>query len=155
MSILTNDPQAPLQFNGEMPVASRYTFGLAGERFFRTIKDEARILGTHCARCKITYVPPTAFCERCLSECDEWIDVGTVGEIHSFTLLHLDQDGSTLNHPELIAFIRLADGGLIHKIGEISPSEVYIGMKVQAVFRPPHERSGSITDIQYFRPIST
>jgi uncharacterized OB-fold protein len=136
-----------------MPVTSRYTFGLAGERFFRAIKEEGRILGTRCHRCQRTYVPATMFCERCLAELDEWVDVGTVGVVHTYTLLHVRPDGTCRETPEVVAFIRLGDGGLLHRLGEVEPDAVAIGMRVQAVFKSAPEREGSILDIVCFRPL--
>lgn len=153
MSLLERDPQAPSQMLGKLPVTNRYTYGLAGERFFRAIKDEGKIYGTYCPRCKHTYVPAMAFCERCLEELNEWIDVGTVGEVHTFTLLSVNYDGSFREMPEIVVFVRLGDGGLIHRLEAIAPEEVQIGMRVQAVFKPKNERVGSILDILYFKPV--
>jgi hypothetical protein len=153
MSLLERDPNAPAVWRDEMPVTSRYTVGLAGERFFRAIKDEGRILGTRCPRCDRTYVPAVQFCERCLGELEEWVDVGTVGEVHTYTLLYENLDGSRRDEPELVAFVRLGDGGLVHRLGEVAPEEVHIGMQVEAVFKPQAEREGSILDILYFRPV--
>jgi hypothetical protein len=64
-------------------------------------------------------------------------------------------DGSPLEKPRLMAFIEIgeADGGLVHDLGEVTPEEVFIGMPVEAVFKPAPERTGSITDILYFKPI--
>jgi uncharacterized OB-fold protein len=139
---------------GNLPVTSRYTFGLAGERFFREIKENGRILGTRCPQCEITYVPAAAFCERCLSELEDWVDVGTSGEVHTFTLLYEDYDGSRRETPEIVAFIKLGDGGLIHRLGEVDPHDIAIGMKVEAVFKAKKERKGSILDIAFFKPVS-
>lgn len=152
MTLLERDPKAPGAWLGNMPVTSRYTFGLAGERFFRTIKEEGRILGTRCGHCERTYVPATIFCERCLSKLDEWVDVGTSGEVHSYTLLYEDRDGTRREVPEIVAFVRLGDGGLVHRLGEVEPETVSIGMRVQAVFKPAAEREGSILDIVHFQP---
>jgi hypothetical protein len=41
----------------------------------------------------------------------------------------------------------------MHKLGEVEPDEVKIGMRVQAVWKPEGDREGSITDILYFKPI--
>ncbi len=153
MTLLERYPDAPSARLGCMPVTSRYTFGLAGERFFRAIKEEGLILGTRCHRCQRTYVPATIFCERCLAELEEWVDVGTVGEVHTYTLLHVNLDGTFCETPEVVAFIRLGDGGLVHRLGEVEPGAVAIGMPVQAVFKPAPEREGSILDIVYFRPL--
>lgn len=153
MTLLERDPKSPQAWVGDLPVTSRYTFGLAGERFFRAIKDEGRILGARCPQCERTYVPATIFCERCLGELDEWVDVGTTGEVHTFTLLYENYDGSPRETPELIAFVRLGDGGLVHRLGEVDLEDVEIGMRVEAVFKATEEREGSILDIAYFRPV--
>ena len=153
MSLLKRDPQAPPAWRGDLPVSSRYTFGLAGERFFRALKDEGVIYGSHCPRCEVTYVPARIFCERCMAELDDWRDVGTRGEVHTFTLLFVDLDGGLMDEPELVAFVRIEDGGFVHRLGEVDPEEVYIGMPVEAVLKPKEEREGSITDLAYFKPV--
>jgi uncharacterized OB-fold protein len=153
MTLLERDKNAPTAWYGNLPVTSRYTFGIAGERFFRAIKEEGKILGTHCPKCERTYVPATLFCERCLGKLDEWVDVGTVGEVHTFTLLHQKYDGSRKEVPEMIAFVALGDGGIIHRLGGIPCEDIEIGMKVEAVFKAPEDREGSILDIVYFKPV--
>jgi uncharacterized OB-fold protein len=153
MTLLNRDPNAPKAWYGELPVTNRYTYGLAGEKFFRTLKDEGRILGTHCHHCDQTYVPAAIFCERCLAKLDDWVDVGISGEVNTFTLLYANLDGSPREKPEVIAFVRFGDGGLIHRLGEINPDQVEIGMMVQAVLKPKSERVGSILDIDYFKPV--
>jgi uncharacterized OB-fold protein len=152
MTLLQRDPNAPVSWAGELPVTNRYTYGLAGEKFFRTLKDEGKILGTYCPHCDHTYVPAAAFCERCLGKLDEWVDVGTIGDIVTYTVLNVALDGSPLEKPEIIAFIRFGDGGLIHHLGEIDPEQVEIGLLVQAVLLPASKRTGSILDIKYFKP---
>lgn len=153
MSLLLRDNQAPEKWFDEFPVTNRYTYGIAGEKFYRAIKESGQLLGTHCPNCRLTYVPATIFCQRCFSELVNWIDVGTTGELHTFTLLYKNLDGSINNAPIAIGFIKIADGGLIHLIGEIKPEEISIGIQLQAKFRPKKDRIGAITDIQYFRPI--
>jgi uncharacterized OB-fold protein len=41
----------------------------------------------------------------------------------------------------------------MHKLGEIEPADVTIGMRVKAVWKPADQREGSITDIMYFKPL--
>jgi uncharacterized OB-fold protein len=154
MTLLERDPNAPITWSDNLPVTSRYTYGLAGERFFRAIKDEGRIYGTRCQKCERTYVPATSFCERCLSELDEWVEVGTSGEVYTFTVNYTASDGSAIDKPELIAFVKIADGGIVHKLEEVEPDEVSIGLPVEAVLLPKDKRLGSILDIKYFRPIT-
>ena len=142
-------------WRGDIPIASRYTAGIAGERFFRAIKEEGRFLGTHCEACDLIYVPATMFCERCFAELDEWIEVPNRGTIFTYTVLHRDLDDKRLDPPVILAYVKLdgSDGGLVHYIGETEKNLLYIGMEVEAVFKDTAEREGSILDIRYFRPV--
>jgi uncharacterized OB-fold protein len=152
MSLLERNPQAPRAWHGELPIVSRYTAGLAGERFFRALKDEGKLLASRCEGCDVTYVPARQFCERCMDELTQWFDAGLRGEVHTFTLLHLNLDGSEKEEPDLVAFISIGDGGIVHKLGEVAPEEVEIGMTVEAKLKSKAKREGSILDIEYFKP---
>lgn len=152
MSLLHSDPEARRAYPGHLPVTNRYTAGVATERFLRALKDKGQVLGAHCPACEVTYVPARLFCERCLAELTDWRDVGTRGEVHTYTLLDRRLDGALLEEPELVVFVKLEDGGLVHRLGEIDPDNVEIGMRVEAVLKPAAERQGSILDIRYFRP---
>lgn len=153
MTLQDRNPNAPLAWQGDLPVTNRYTYGLAGEKFFRALKEDGKILGTHCSHCQRTYVPAAAFCERCFHELDDWIEIDPVGEVESYTILSVDESGSPLKDPAIVAFIRFEDGGIIHHLAEIDIKEIYFGMPVEAVFKPPEERQGSILDILYFKPV--
>ena len=144
-----------IAWRGDIPITSRYTAGIAGERFFRKIEEEARILGTRCEACDLTYVPPTMFCERCFAELDEWVEVESRGKVFTYTVLHRDLDDKPLDPPTILAYVKLegSDGGLVHYLDEIDPESVYIDMPVEAVFKDAAEREGSILDIEYFRPV--
>jgi uncharacterized OB-fold protein len=145
-----------IAWRGDIPITSRYTAGIAGERFFREIKDHARILGTRCEACGLTYVPATMFCERCFAELEEWVEVPSRGRVFTYTVLYRDLDGERLDPPAILAYVKLegVDGGLVHYIGETEKNLVHIGLEVEAVFKEAEERVGSILDILHFRPIS-
>jgi uncharacterized OB-fold protein len=153
MSLLERNPQPSPAWRGNLPIRSRYSAGLAGEKFFRVLKEEGTILGSRCDSCDLTYVPGRQFCERCLDELTEWTDMGIQGDIHSFTLLYLDLDGSVREEPEIIAFIRFGDGGIIHRIADVNVETLEIGTTVEAVLKEKAEREGSILDIQHFKPV--
>lgn len=154
MTLLERDPNAPPAWRDEMQVTNRYTFGVAGERFFQAIKNEGKIYGTRCNNCEKTYVPAALFCERCLDQLDEWVDVGIIGEIVTFSYLYVNYDGSHRTDPELVAFIRLGDGGIIHRLASPESQDIEIGMKAQAIFKSKAEREGSILDIKHFELVT-
>lgn len=139
----------------KIPVNYIYTAGIAGEKFFREIKDNARIVGIKCDKCEVTYVPPKIYCERCFNRLENYIDVGTKGTVHTFTICYENVDGTKKEEPTIIAMVKIdgTDGGLIHWLGEVHPKEVKIGMSVEAIFKAKEEREGSILDIKYFKPI--
>ena len=141
-------------WRGNIPIQSRYTAGIAGERFFREIQDHARILGTRCHVCGLTYVPATMFCERCFSELDDWVKVPSRGRVFTYTVLYRDLDGEPLAEPAVLAYVKLdgCDGGLVHYLGNVQAEEVFIGLEVEAVFKDVADRQGSILDVKYFQP---
>jgi len=60
-----------------------------------------------------------------------------------------------LAEPEIMALIQLdgADSVLAHRLSEVDPDDLRIGMRVRAVFKPKKEREGSILDIMHFEPV--
>lgn len=138
-----------------IPLESEYTVGIAGEKFFRAIKDRGVIMGTVCPVCELTYVPPSMYCERCFTELEEWVEVSAKGTVYTYTILTRSLDDQPLDEPEVLAFVELegAHGGLVHRLGEANLKDVEIGMEVEIVFKPQQEREGSILDIAYFKPI--
>jgi len=142
-------------WRGEIPVSFAYTMGVAGERFFRELRDNARLLGSRCDACNYTYLPPRLYCERCFAALERWLEVGPRGTVEAVTAAHLDLEGRPLAQPIVLALIRLdgADGLLVHKLGGAKAAEVSIGQRVEPVFQPRRRRQGSILDIRYFRPL--
>src|SRR5512132_2401410 len=140
----------------DTPLDARYAWdpGDAVSAFLDGLRD-GRILATTCASCGRTLVPPRAFCERCFRPTDAWMELAATGTVETFSICHVTWDMRPLDEPELPAVIRIdgsSDGGFLHKLGEVAPDDVRIGMAVEAVWKPMDDRSGSILDIAYFRP---
>jgi len=97
------------------------------------------------------------FCEWCFRPTDEWVYVRDTGTVLTFSASYLGPAAERLEEPIIIAVIQL-DGaspgvGILHRLGEVKQEEVRVGMRVKAVWKPPEEREGAITDILYFRPL--
>lgn len=141
-------------WQGQIPMSYVYTVGRAGEKFFRGIM-EGKLFGARCDSCKITYLPPRIYCERCFARLeDHYREVGMKGTVHTFTRCFEAYDGTRKDPPSILAMVRIegTEGGLVHWLGEVDFERVSIGMAVEAVLKPPHERQGSILDIKYFKP---
>lgn len=134
-----------------------YSTGLAGERFFTALRDDGKLLGARCAQCNITYVPPRIYCEHCFAELNEksYTDVGKRGCVQAFTAAHYDKSGNQLEPPESFALISFGPctTPLLHRLGEVEPEKICVGLEVEAVLKPKKDREGKITDILYFKPV--
>ena len=139
-------------WRGNMPVENLYTVGIAGERFFRMLKDKGKLVGTRCPSCGKTYVPARMYCEPCFERRTEEVALPLTGEVTTFTVCRRDLDERPIAEPQVIAHIRIdgAEGGLVHWIAA-APEAVRIGMRVEAVLAK--KRVGALTDIEHFRPV--
>ncbi|MBI2236966.1 MAG: Zn-ribbon domain-containing OB-fold protein [Actinobacteria bacterium] len=139
----------------EHNVDARYAWdtGVAISRFLAGLKD-GRILGRECRGCERVLVPPRMFCERCFRSTDRWVEVEDGGTVNTFSVCYVSWDMRPLDVPEIPAVIGIegSDGGFMHRLGEVDPEDVRIGMAVEAVWKTAEERTGSILDIAYFRP---
>lgn len=136
---------------GDQGVWHQYTCGVAGEKFFRGLKD-GRLLAAACPECGRRFLPPQMFCAECFRRTEEWVEVKPPGVVQSFTILHRDLEDAPLAEPQVVALISFpgACGGIIHLLGEVSRDELCIGLLVEPVFA--EERRGAWQDIRHFRP---
>jgi uncharacterized OB-fold protein len=140
----------------EPEVQYAWSLGPANSRFLQELK-RGRIIGRKCNHCKRVIVPPRMFCEYCYKPTTEWIYLKDTGTIETFSISYLDPNAQRIKEPILIGVISI-DGaspkhGFMHYFGEMTKDEIHIDMKVRAVWKPEKERTGSITDIKYFKPL--
>jgi uncharacterized protein len=146
------DPKDVILKEGQVPIRHRYTPGVAGEVFFTALKDRGVFLGSRCESCGITYCPARLFCERCFDELNADVECGPGGTLESFTVGYVDVEGEPLDEALVMGLVRLdgADTVLMHFVTEAS--ELEIGMRVEAALKAKGKRTGSILDIDGFRP---
>jgi uncharacterized OB-fold protein len=130
--------------------------GIAISRYLMGLK-EGVILGSYCAHCRQTVVPPRMVCEWCFHPMDKFVELEDKGTVNTYSLCYVTWDVQRIKVPEIPAVIDLDSTsplhGILHKLGDVEPGQVSIGMRVQAVWKPVNDREGAITDIQYFKPI--
>ena len=145
-----------LTFNWRPNAKYAWSAGVAYSKFLEELKN-GRIIGRRCGKCERVIVPPRMFCDHCFSATEDWVYVKDTGKINTYSISYLDADANRISEPIPVAVIDL-DGaspnvGLLHYLGNVKPDEVYMDMPVKAVWKPPEEREGSMTDILYFEPI--
>ena len=130
--------------------------GIAIGQYLAAFK-EGVILGSRCNTCRKVVVPPRTVCEWCFHPMNEYVPLQDTGTVITFSLCYVTWDVKRIKEPELPAVIEI-DGasplhGIMHMLGEVDPDDIHIGMRVKAVWKPPEDREGSITDILYFKPL--
>jgi uncharacterized protein len=149
------DPTQVVLHEGSVPIRHRYTPGVAGEAFFRALKDRGVFLASRCESCGVTYCPARLFCERCFDELRPDTEVGPEGTVESFTVGHVGIEGEPLEEPIVVGLVQ-PDGADTFLMGFLwngvddPPPE--IGQRVRAVLKPKSKRTGSILDIERFAP---
>lgn len=148
-----HDPAAVRHWEGAIPLRHRYTPGVAGEAFFRALRDEGIFLASRCDSCGLTYCPARLFCERCFAELVPDVTVGPRGTLESFTVGYVGVEGEPLEEPVLLGLVRLdgADTVLVHFLVDYEEGPG-IGDRVEAALLPKSRRRGSILDLRGFRP---
>jgi len=130
--------------------------GVAIGRYLAELKN-GRLVGRSCVKCSRVLVPPRMHCEWCWRPTDEWVPLKDRGVVNTFSLCYVTWDMRKLDTPEIPAVIEIEGAspghGILHKIGEVDPKKVRIGMKVKAVWKPENERTGSILDIRHWTMI--
>jgi uncharacterized OB-fold protein len=151
----------------------KYSFaaGEAISRFLAEIK-QGRLIARSCEGCGHLLYPPRMFCEECYRPTDAWVEIRDTGTIETFSVSYIDLDARRIKDPIFVGVIML-DGpnfrtrehgrqrmGMMHYFGEIkkdskSPMgfDIRVGQRVKAVWKPAAQRTGSVLDIVYFRPM--
>ena len=129
---------------------------IAGE-FFRTLKDEARLVGRYCPRCERVLLPPRAFCDRDYADTTAWVDVGNDGILETFTVVYQKFKGLP-DPPYCIGYATLegADTAILNFIRGVDLTDVdgiskklAVGTPVSVRFRPRSERKGRVLDFWF------
>ena len=150
----TTDARRYRHWEGNMEADYIYTSGIAGERFFVTLRKEGRLIASRCPACGLNYLPPRLFCEDCFEELSEFVDVPREGRVEAVTVAHLDRTGARLSSPEVWAFVAFKGirGGLVNRL-LIPRDRARVGLAVRPKLKSKGARVGAITDIDGFEPL--
>jgi len=143
-----------------MDLRYRWSAGPHLGEFLRGLKA-GKILANRCPRCGRHQLPPTPVCGRChVAMGTDWVELSPRGTVISFS--HVVDPmydagiGGMRPVPYTLASIVLdgaSDVAFFHRLEESTAQRVRQGMRVEAVFRPPSEREGTMEDILHFRAI--
>lgn len=123
-------------------------------RFLAGLRDQ-RILGIRGADGRVI-VPPQEYDPQTAQtlEVDRLVDVGTEGEVVTWSWNPVPRDGQPLDRPFAWALILLdgADTPMLHAVDVSGPDAIHSSMRVRA--RWADDREGRIQDLACFVPIT-
>jgi uncharacterized protein len=138
----------------------RYFAGETASRFFNSLRDEARIYGSRCPKCKRTLVPARSFCDACFVSTEGWIETGPNGTLEIFTIVGTQFPGLP-PPPFVIGYVTLdgADTAILNRVenidlGDIDQAAHRLMKRLRVRAKFSDHREGRITDFT-FVPLSS
>jgi uncharacterized OB-fold protein len=146
---------APLHERRVMEFPYKHSTGPTVGRFLAGLKEQKTIWGQRVSGQGVV-VPPVGYSEVDGSDAGDWVAVKDTGVVTAVAVVHQPIEGL---HPSASPFafvlVRLdgADTALAHVVTE-NFDKLRVGARVQAVWAPDDQRSGTIRDIACFRLIA-
>jgi uncharacterized protein len=137
------------------PVRLRYehTASAAESTYLRGLA-EGRLIGQRCPACGKVYIPSRGVCPADGVPADSEVELSDTGTVTTFSIVNVGYPGQRVTPPYVAAAVLLdgADIAFQHLILGCDPSEVHLGMRVRAAWRPPEEWDTTAENISHFAP---
>jgi uncharacterized protein len=123
---------------------SRYLRGLA----------EGKVIGQRCPACGKVYVPPRGACPTDGVPTTTDVELPDRGTVTTFCVVNVPFQGQRVPTPYVAASVLLdgADIAFQHLILGCEPSEVRMGLRVRAVWKPRDQWGTTSENISHFEP---
>ena len=131
----------------------QHTASLPESAFLRGLED-GKLLGARTGEDGKVYFPPREADPATGRPTTEFVELPDKGTVTTFAIINIPFAGQRIKPPYVAAYVLLdgADIPFLHLITEIDASEVRMGMRVQAVWKPREEWGHGIDNIDHFRP---
>ena len=131
----------------------QHTASLPETAFLRGL-EEGKLLGARTGKDGKVYFPPKEADPATGLELDNFIELPDKGTVTTFAIINIPFAGQRIKPPYVAAYVLLdgADIAFLHLIQEIDATEVRMGMRVEAVWKPREEWGLGIDNIEYFKP---
>jgi uncharacterized OB-fold protein len=131
----------------------QHTASLPESTFLRAL-EEGKLLGARSGEDGKVYFPPKEADPATGKELDQYIELPDKGTVTTFAIINIPFAGQRIKPPYVAAYVLLdgADIPFLHLVTEIDATEVRMGMRVEAVWKPREEWGLGIDNIDHFRP---
>ncbi|MFD8498200.1 Zn-ribbon domain-containing OB-fold protein [Amycolatopsis sp. NPDC059657] len=137
------------------PVHLHYQHSVSPEesRYLRAL-GEGRLIGQRCPACEKVYIPPRGACPTDGVPTTDEVELPDTGTVTTFCIVNVPFLGQRLKPPYVAAYILLdgADIAFLHLVLGCDASEVRMGMRVRAAWKPREEWWTSLENIRHFEP---
>jgi hypothetical protein len=145
-----------IRIEQQITLQYRFAAGYYATHFFTALREEGKILGSRDAEGHVM-VPPRPVNGLSGLPMDEWVEVGPDGVLAGCTIVYVPfidpMTGVQRPVPYGFGLVRFngADTSIYHLLDATEPEQIGVGKRVEAVFKPREERTGSLADIRNFR----
>jgi uncharacterized protein len=131
----------------------RHTASLPESTFLRAL-EEGKLVGARTGKDGKVYFPAREADPATGQQLTEFVELPDKGTVTTFAIINIPFAGQRIKPPYVAAYVLLdgADIAFLHLILEIDATDVRMGMRVEAVWRPRDEWGLGIDNIEYFRP---
>jgi uncharacterized OB-fold protein len=125
-----------------------------GESIFLRAIAEGRLLGQRCPACGKVYVPARGTCPVDGLALTDIVELPDTGIVTTFCIVNVPYPGQRVTPPYVAASVLLdgADIAFGHLILGCEASEVRMGMRIKAVWRPREQWGTTVENIDHFAP---
>ena len=137
------------------PIQLRYQHTASpGESIFLRAIAEGRLLGQRCPACGKVYVPARGTCPVDGLALTEVVELPDTGIVTTFCIVNVPYPGQRVTPPYVAASVLLdgADIAFGHLILGCEASEVRMGMRIKAVWKPRDQWGTTVENIDHFAP---
>jgi uncharacterized protein len=115
---------------------------------------EGKIIGARTGKDGKVYFPPHGANPATGKPTTEFVELPDKGKVTTFAIINIPFAGQRIKPPYVAAYVLLdgADIPFLHLVTEIDASDVRMGMRVEAVWKPREEWGLGIDNIDHFRP---
>lgn len=150
----TTDDREPVKIV-EVPESIEIQHSASHEEstFLRAL-EEGKLLGARTGKDGKVYFPPHGADPATGRPTTEFVELSDKGTVTTFAIINIPFAGQRIKPPYVAAYVLLdgADIPFLHLVTEIDASEVRMGMRVEAVWKPREEWGLGIDNIDHFRP---
>ena len=131
----------------------QHTASLPETAFLRGL-EEGKLLGARTGTGGKVYFPPKEADPATGLELDNFIELPDTGTVTTFAIINIPFAGQRIKPPYVAAYVLLdgADIPVQHLVLGCDAEEVRMGMRVQAIWKPPEEWGRSMENIDHFQP---